>query len=259
MAQPWSRSRSRHSWTLSGSLLLLCVVSSTETPFLRPGMAKPGDGPRRTSSDTMAGHRHLATLGSRREVQAATARRFFGGESEVDRLRRENEELKKKLGRESEGGGNFIEKIGNGIKSLFGGNKEPSALADGPSFGGLGLLGSLLQPAIGMMGSLLKGSQDDIDRVLSEAQTLITRSGRVGSSVECGPIYRQSYSSMNINGRQTTQVQLQFQVQGDRTGMASCSASIGPDGVDFQDLSLDGQPVATSGPSTSGNVIDVER
>ena len=66
---------------------------------------------------------------------------------------------------------------------------------------------------------------------------------------------------MNINGQQSTQVQLQFEVKGDqRSGTASCSASIGPDGVSFLNLSVDGQPIDTNGPSAGGsNVIDVER
>lgn len=197
-------------------------------------------------------------------AQPRTVRTFFGGESELSRLKRENAELKKKLGEEDEPkGSNFIEKIGNSIKSLFGGDKkDPAPLAEAPSFpGGLGILGSFLRPAIGMMGSLLKDSQGDIQSVLSEAEKILTRSGRLGSRVECGPIFSQSYSSMNINGQQSTQVQLQFQVKGDqRSGTASCSASIGPDGVSFRNLSVDGQPIDTSGPSAGGsNVIDVER
>ena len=199
-------------------------------------------------------------------VQTRTARMFFGGESELSRLKRENAELKKKLGEDEPKGSNFIEKIGNSIKSLFGGDKkEPAPLAEASSSssfpGGLGILGSFLRPAIGMMGSLLKDSQDDIQSVLSEAEKILTRSGRLGSRVECGPVFSQSYSSMNINGQQSTQVQLQFQVKGDqRSGTASCSASIGPDGVSFRSLSVDGQAIDTSGPSAGGsNVIDVER
>ena len=210
---------------------------------------------------------HLPLLPKSTPVQnslrpAHTARRFFGGESELDRLQRENAELKKKLGETQNGqGGGIIEKIGNGIKSLFGGEKKDSAPLSQPSFPTLGLLGSFLQPAIRMMGSLLKDSQDDIQTVLAEAESILTRSGRLGSGVTCGPIFSQSYSSMNINGQQSTRVQLQFQAKGDqRSGTASCSASIGPDGVNFQNLSLDGQPIDTSGPSASaGNVIDVER
>lgn len=201
---------------------------------------------------------------SSQPVQTRTARMFFGGESELSRLKRENAELKKKLGEEDEPkGSNFIEKIGNSIKSLFGGDKkDPAPLAEASSFpGALGILGSFLRPAFGMMGSLLKDSQDDIQSVLSEAEKILTRSGRLGSRVECGPIFSQSYSSMNINGQQSTQVQLQFEVKGDqRSGTASCSASIGPDGVSFRNLSVDGQPIDTNGPSAGGsNVIDVER
>lgn len=192
-------------------------------------------------------------------AEALTVRNLFGG-NEVDRLRRENAELKQKLG-EAEGsaeGGGIIEKIGNGIKSLFGGKKESAPLAE-RSFPSMGIVGALLQPAIGMLGSLFKDSQEDIGKVLSEVEVILARSGRLGSRVECGPIYSQSYSSMNINGRQSTQVQLQFQAKGDQgSGMVTCSASIQSNGVDIQSLSLDGQPVDQSSGS-SGNVIDVER
>ena len=190
------------------------------------------------------------------ETEALTLRNFFGG-NELDRLRRENAELKQKL--EAEGGaegGGLIEKIGNGIKSLFGGKKS-APLAERSS--SMGILGALLQPAIGMLGNLFKDSQEDIGKVLSEVEVILARSGRLGSSVECGPIYSQSYSSMNINGRQSTQVQLQFQAKGDqRSGMATCSAAIQSNGVDIRSLTLDGQPVDQSSGS-SGDVIDVER
>eukprot|EP00438_Fugacium_kawagutii_P007445 Skav210454 [mRNA] locus=scaffold1297:265595:266203:+ [translate_table: standard] len=194
--------------------------------------------------------------------QPRTTRCFFGGESEINRLKRENEELKKKLAEEDrEKGGSIIEKIGNGIKSLFGEKKDPAPLAEASSFPGVfGMLGTLLRPAFGMLGSLLKDSQDDIQSVLSEAETILARSGRLGSRVECGPIFSQSYSSMNINGQQSTRVQLQCQAKGDqRSGTVSCSASIGPDGVTFQNLSLDGQAVDTGPSSPGSNVIDVER
>ena len=240
-----------------GTIALVCIASFVSLlPFTTNFVGTPLS---RTSATS-----EPKSTPVENSLRPRTARRFFGGESEVDRLQRENAELKKKLGETQNGqGGGIIEKIGNGIKSLFGGEKKDSAPLSQPSSfpGTLGLLGSFLQPAIRMMGSLLKDSQDDIQTVLAEAESILTRSGRLGSRVTCGPIFSQSYSSMNINGQQSTRVQLQFQAKGDqRTGTASCSASIGPDGVNFQNLSLDGQPIDTSGPSASaGNVIDVER
>ncbi|CAE7809325.1 unnamed protein product [Symbiodinium sp. CCMP2456] len=163
-------------------------------------------------------------------------------------------------GSSSSSGGGVIEKIGNAVKSLFGGGepKEPGPIVGSSALPGMGgLLGALIKPAFGMLGNLLKGSQEDMQKVMSEAQTLLTRSGRLGSRVECGPVYSQSYSSMNINGQQSTQVALQFQAQGDAgAGTVSCSATIVDGGVNFQDLRLDGAALDTS-PGRDDNVIDV--
>jgi hypothetical protein len=200
------------------------------------------------------------------------------GESEVERLRRENEELKQKL--EGSSDENMFTKMVKGVKSLLGlGRSEIQKSTEqkvqqtqdsaaksslswpfggaSTSLGALGLFGALLKPVLGIMGNLLQSSQNDIDAVLTEAQSALLRSGQLGSRVECGPIYSQSYSSMNINGQQSAQVQLQFQAKGDkRSGMATCSASISPEGVQIRDLKLDGSYIDASAGPRSG-VIDV--
>eukprot|EP00437_Effrenium_voratum_P024293 CAMPEP_0181411356 /NCGR_PEP_ID=MMETSP1110-20121109/7833_1 /TAXON_ID=174948 /ORGANISM="Symbiodinium sp., Strain CCMP421" /LENGTH=257 /DNA_ID=CAMNT_0023533973 /DNA_START=42 /DNA_END=815 /DNA_ORIENTATION=+ len=187
-------------------------------------------------------------------IQTLTARRFFGGD--------DKKQVAKGKGKEEPG---FLQKIGNAVMGLFGGGdkiekrkeSEPAPLFDS-SGGGFGIFSALLQPALGLFGNLMKDSRDDTQAVLSEAQTILTRSGELGSRVQCGPIFSQSYSSMNINGRQSKQVQLQFQAKGDsKSGMVTCSASIGDKGVTFNSLSLDGRNLDASG-GPSGNVIDVE-
>eukprot|EP00929_Paragymnodinium_shiwhaense_P032833 TRINITY_DN18142_c0_g1_i4.p1 TRINITY_DN18142_c0_g1~~TRINITY_DN18142_c0_g1_i4.p1 ORF type:complete len:331 (+),score=56.70 TRINITY_DN18142_c0_g1_i4:91-993(+) len=199
-----------------------------------------------------------------------TGRRLFGGSgsSEEERLRKENEELRRRLGEgstKSEGG--LLDKIGQGFKSMFGLSKteQKQDLSTGAGSAGaiapaalFGLLGAVIKPMFQMMGSLLQASQNDVGMVQEAARQALQRSGRLGSKVECGPIMGQSYSSMNINGQQNARVQLQFQVQGEKgTGTASCSANIANGSVEIQDLRLDGAWVDPTAPAVSG-VIDVD-
>eukprot|EP00933_Yihiella_yeosuensis_P029520 TRINITY_DN23151_c0_g5_i1.p1 TRINITY_DN23151_c0_g5~~TRINITY_DN23151_c0_g5_i1.p1 ORF type:complete len:285 (-),score=64.17 TRINITY_DN23151_c0_g5_i1:71-925(-) len=226
-------------------------------------------------------HRKPAILGQTwqrsqfHQKPSKTAR--WSEDSEIERLRRENQELKQKMKEE-----NWLQKLANGVKSFFGlgdekktgetsAAKTAEPLASSSTSSDLaspfssalglpaafGLVGSLIRPMFSLFSGLLKSSQDDVQAVLSEAQAALLRSGRLGSRVECGPIYSQSYSSMNINGQQSAQVQLQFQAKGDGgSGMATCSARISGGGVQISDLKLDGQPVDTSS-TGGGNVIDV--
>eukprot|EP00418_Pyrodinium_bahamense_P097152 CAMPEP_0179030856 /NCGR_PEP_ID=MMETSP0796-20121207/10776_1 /TAXON_ID=73915 /ORGANISM="Pyrodinium bahamense, Strain pbaha01" /LENGTH=306 /DNA_ID=CAMNT_0020727041 /DNA_START=65 /DNA_END=986 /DNA_ORIENTATION=- len=209
-------------------------------------------------------------------ADAADAAQVLGGIGE-ERLRRENEELKAELRKRDGGGastdGGLLQKIGNGLKSLFGGGPE----RDGPerqgsrltaSRGGMpgalglagGVMGGLVLPMLQAAGGLFKQAQGDVAAVQEEARLAILRSGRLGSRVECGPVLSQSYSSVNINGQQTTQVRLQFQVRGNRSaGMAGCAAAVMPDGsIDIRDLQLDGSSIdARRGPTGGVEVIDV--
>jgi len=212
-------------------------------------------------------------------------RRLWGGNdgetSELERLREENKELKGRL-RQQEGSGGggggvgggggegpvkklsemFSNLIGRGDKAREKSSRSGLAAPMGSLPGALGLAGSLLKPLFGMVGGMLQAAQGDVGAVTEAARVAILRSGRLGSRVECGQIFSQSYASMNINGQQTTQVRLQFQVQGERgTGMASCDASLGPDSrVSFRDLRLDGSPIDVStGDSGASSVIDVDR
>lgn len=204
-------------------------------------------------------------------VQPLVARGFFGGgDPEVEKLRRENAELKRKLneGEQSAPKGGILDKVGEaaqGLRGLFGGSKDRSLdVARGSSLpSALGLVGSLIKPMIGLVGNMLQAAQSDVAVVQDAAEAAVLRSGRLGSRVERGPTMSQSYSSMNINGQQTTQLQLQYQVQGDRgVGTVYCDASVKPGGdVEFRDLRLDGNALDWRGGGGGGQsgVIDVER
>jgi len=170
--------------------------------------------------------------------------------------------------RRQEGSGKeegFFQRIGNGVKSLFGmtRRKEGSALAEADSGRpGLlgGLVGGLLIPLFQHFGGMLKEAQGDVTSVINLAQAAIARSGRLGSEVKCGTVMSQAYSSMSMNGEQLAQVQVTFQVQGSKgAGMASCGASIASDGsIDIHNLSLNGSPIDVPvGGQGGAEVIDV--
>mmetsp|Transcript_36348 Transcript_36348/g.93710 ORF Transcript_36348/g.93710 Transcript_36348/m.93710 type:complete len:271 (-) Transcript_36348:54-866(-) len=163
-----------------------------------------------------------------------------------------------------------IENVVGGIKRFFGLEKKdekpkpPAPISPFEEFSKtlplpLKFVGALLRPLASLVGGLLKDSQSDIQAVLDQAQSALRRSGRCGPNPQVGPILGQSYASMNINGQKSAQVQLQFQVQGDKIYSASCSAVIQDNGVELRDLQVDGSGVDISGASSVGGVIDVER
>lgn len=210
-----------------------------------------------------------------RTVRRPRVARGFWGESEVDRLRRENAELKQKLGEgeqsSSSKSGGILDSVGQaarGLTRLFGGSKDESIDVASRSAGlsqlpgTFGLVTSLIKPIFGLVGGMMQAAQSDVDVVMAAAESAVLRSGRLGSRVERGPIMSQSYSSMNFNGQQTTNLQLQFGVQGDRgSGTVSCDASISGGEVEFRDLRLDGSSLDWRGGGGAGQsgVIDVER
>lgn len=202
-----------------------------------------------------------------------TRRRLSGSESETDRLRQENAELKEQLKKQEQKSGSGFDPLGwirQGVQKLLGRKEDkednedkadrqlsPPVQLPGP----LELAGSLLGPIGRFFGGLLQGAKGDVDAVMDAAEAAILRSGRLGTRVKRGAVLSQSYSSIDINGQQTIQVSLKFQVQGESaTGLASCSASVSPGtGVEFRDLRLDGSPIDTRSSGAGGGVIDVER
>lgn len=168
----------------------------------------------------------------------------------------------------------LLERLGRGLKSALGLASPKQPTEGRPDLGPLArasealpaplrLLGSLLQPLlqplVGLVGGLLRESQDDTQLVLQAAQAAL-RQSRYGPVVELGPIFAQSYVSSNINGQKSAQVRLQFEVQGPSlTGTASCAATIDARGqVQLQDLQVNGEQV-TKEFSPQGGVIDVDR
>jgi len=170
-----------------------------------------------------------------------------------------------------------LEKLTSGFKALFGGkdSKDQQSAVQPPREQQLPaspleslpapfqLALALFKPIFGMLGGLLQESQGDVEAVLEKARAAVRRSGRFGSSAECGPVFGQTYSSMNINGRKSAQVGLQFQVTGDgRSGMATCSAIVDENGVALQNMRVDGYDVNVAGGGAGGGeggVIDVQR
>jgi len=207
-------------------------------------------------------------------VERKLERNFFNGESEVERLRQENAELKQKLERSSKlqdwaaGVSNLCSRAVEGVKAWFNG-KEGSSGAPTRQRGrevdwfsdsdsrDLSLLPSRsFAPSLlgSLFGSIFKLAFGDVssnvDAVRATAAEAVMRSGRLGPSPRTGPVVSQSYSSININGMQTSSVSLQFQMTGEsRQGIVSCQATIAGGEVNVNDIRLDGSRVEISAAS----------
>jgi len=187
----------------------------------------------------------------RRELHAS---RRVWGETELERLRRENQELKKiaRLRRKNEELKSRLQEeahprnLSQGARSLFGlthrGWSPPANLWQG---GFPAMWEGFMSRPFWLMDSASEPARSTMDAVQDKALAGILHSGRLGSCLEAGPVSRSSYSSVEFNGQRVTQVQLSFGVEGERgSGLASCRASVGPDReVEIQDLWLDGDRV----------------
>jgi len=156
-----------------------------------------------------------------------------------------------------------LQKITRSVKSFFGlaERKENTALT--PSKGMPGLLGfvsGIFMPMVQLIGSMMKDAQGDVKAVMDKACNEISCHGPLGNDVTSGQIMRQSYSSMNINGRQMAQVEVEFQVTGSKgSGMAYCGATIGEDNtIDLHNIRVNGASIGFGklDPNAPG-VIDV--
>jgi len=205
-------------------------------------------------------------------VEGKLARQFFSGESEVERLRQENAELKQKLQRSSKltnmlaSASNLCSRAVEGVKDWFGGRASNGGGApsrqqgaqvdwfnDRDSRDSALMPGSSSAPSLfaSLFGSLFKLAFGDvasnIDAVRSAAAEVVEQSGHLGPTPRVGPVMSQSYSSININGHQTSSVNLQFQMTGEsRSGIVSCQATIASGEVSVRDIRLDGRPVEIS-------------
>jgi len=177
---------------------------------------------------------------------------------ETERLRRENEELKSRLqGQHREEEGQHREEeprqnTGQGVRPRVGlthrmgqplETRYVPMMERFPSIWD-GFMSSFFWPMERMAGNI-EPAQSTMNAVQDAALAAILHSGRLGSSVECGQVSRRVYSSVLMNGHRRTDVELNFHVQGEQgSGLASCRASIGPDQkVEIRDLWLDGDRI----------------
>lgn len=144
-------------------------------------------------------------------------------------MREENAALKRRLKEqdapEDDGGGGLF---GGLARTLgFGKTEEEKRLERQQAqigkeidevFKGGGLVGSMVgalaKGAIGMVGKAFAEGQADMDNVLRSMERALA--AQLGDGVQCDPPMQQMYSSSNINGRVTKQVQLVTSARGSR-------------------------------------------
>lgn len=218
-----------------------------------------------------------------------TVRGAAWGQFEVENLRRENEELKRRLDeKQKEEGSGILGALLRGLKSLFESLWKPEPQQEAlvkeeletkpktemvlerppqraPS--GLGSWGSFFEPLFdfggGLVSTSLQESKSTQAAVLSQAQEALQKSGRLGQGVVCDEVFSRSYTSTSINGRSREQVRLEFKARGKSgSGIASCVAAISDGQISLRDLRLDGVRVKTTDgirdASAGVEVIDVE-
>jgi len=178
----------------------------------------------------------------RRPATCRASERFFGSqqgdEDDVARLRRENADLKRRLRSQEEPAddGGFL----GGLAKTFGfgkseAKKERERQEKAISreidevFKGGGLVGSMMgamaKGVVGMVGSAFAETKNDMDAVLATMEGALA--SRLGDDVRCDAPMQQMYSSSNINGRVTKQVQLVTSARGSKgVGTVRCVATI---------------------------------
>lgn len=204
------------------------------------------------------------------------APRFFGSQQggdddpETARLRRENADLKRRLGdRRADDDAPDSGGLLGGLKSLFGGREETAlekqqrkvgAEID-EAFKGGGLVGSMMgalaKGVVGMAGKAFAETRQDMDATLRAVERALA--DRFGADVACDPPMQQAYSSSSINGRVTKQIQLVCRARGSKGGgVVRAAVSVDGNGtVDIQSLDVDGSAVSP-GPR-GGGVADKGR
>lgn len=219
-----------------------------------------------------------------------TISRAEWGQSEIEHLRRENEELKRRLDekqREESSGilGAFLRGVKNVFESLWKPKPQQEVSAEQMrvpkpntaelvlertphrASSGLGRWGSFFEPMFDFGGGLLtrslQESKSTVTAVLSQAQESLQKSGRLGQGVVCDEVFSRSYSSTSINGKSHAEVRLKFKARGNSgSGIASCAAAISDGKISLRDLRLDGVRVkmidGIRQASTDVEVVDVE-
>lgn len=175
--------------------------------------------------------------------------RFFATQEEVDRLRRENAELKAQI--EEKKGPLGI------LRGLFG-SKPQESTAISPVDGLFGVAGAVAKGIFSVASSVMRETQGDVDLVQDAVAAQLR--AEFGGPVTCEPPFQQSYSSTSINGRVSKRVALVFRAQGpDRDGIVTVEASVLNGQVDILRLDVDGGPPRQTKKRNSleGTVIDV--
>jgi len=142
------------------------------------------------------------------------------------------------------------------------------------------IMGSLIKPLVGQLGSMIAEGQADGDELLAEAQSALRGDPRVasimGEGIEVGAVFSTASSSSNVNGIVNKDIRLQAQCTGARGSgvVAIRGVSDGAGGVQVISLQLQagGQVIevptlrggggnggmSSAGSSGGGDVIDVE-
>lgn len=203
--------------------------------------------------------------------------RFFstgrGGEDEeLERLRRENAQLRSRLDKEEGSGPLGL------LRGLFG-KREETALERqkreldsqiDEAFRGTGLLGSLAgamtKSVMGMASSMMAQTNADIDLVQKKVAEELERQGKLQGPITSDTPMQQSYASTNINGRVTKNISLVYRVSGSQlSGTVRVQASVRETGdVEVTELNFNDRPAGggserpfTKNSLREGTVIDV--
>lgn len=199
----------------------------------------------------------------------ASADRFFGSdkEDEMERLRRENAELKSRL--ENDQKPSFLSRL-FGKKEETALEKQQKALNAeiDQAFKGNGLMGSLAammtKSIIGAAGSAMAQSMEEIKRVQDKVAEELVRSGKLDQVTSQTP-YEQSYSQINVNGKAVTQVMLTYEASGTySSGLVRVDARIDERGnIDLVQLEFNNTPLSSKKDNSQsirdrgGTIIDV--
>lgn len=165
--------------------------------------------------------------GSASRLSPACSSKDSNIETELEKLRKENEELKELMGLQKEN-----EKMRTGLSlpkskffdRFFGGpllkkdekKEEPKALSlldemDEMIHSSTSLLGGLMNSMLSMEGfesMLTSSTQDDVQKVMDQVKKTLEEKGELSKNVVCDPPASQAYQKTTIDGKETTTVTL---------------------------------------------------
>eukprot|EP00960_Hanusia_phi_P030941 748965-Hanusia_phi.AAC.2 len=160
-----------------------------------------------------------------RRTARLTELRMDRRDDEIQRLRRENEELRRSTQKEQAPNPlGALQKLFKPITDIVKPARKQNevenmidkALQDAPL--PIKMFGGLMKGFAGMAGEMMQGAAEDIDRVTEAAERRVRLSAEasrtLGPSISVGAPVSQSFSSSNINGVSTKQVSLRMPVRG---------------------------------------------